>query len=455
MANAVDLDRAGTRKRWWSRRGAAAKAAATVGTKICSACNTVGPAKLYAGQVCAACEAQQAWSKVEAGLVIDRASIDAAVQRRQGEAAGEPMWRRLLVWAMPAATLGLAALAGLCLLQLLSARSIGPLGSLLSGLMSASRRATLVGLAAVILGVVALVRMRQRRHFRQLAMLGSHLVAIVAGCTALVIGVLHWIAMSGGFGGQYTSMPVRVSLDASAQVERIVNATVVVLAPGADGDARALAMGTGAVIASDDTRAWIVTCSHVALPYAAVGTWRHARDAQPVWVQLSDGREGRATVRWTAPPPLDVALVELPIAHPPAPVVIAPDTSAIQSSANVTFVPNPYRAGWKVLSGELLRRERHRTPAGSYDLLYTNLPVTHGDSGSGLYDAHGQLIGLNTWTLVGAAGAAGSQGISLPSETMRVLVDAIRDGKLDQLDEAVAGESPSAPTSPAPPTSKE
>jgi S1-C subfamily serine protease len=194
-------------------------------------------------------------------------------------------------------------------------------------------------------------------------------------------------------------------------------------------------MGTGAVVASDDTRAWIVTCSHVAMPYAAVGTWRHARDAQPLWVQLSDGREGKATVRWTAPPPLDVVLVELPIAHPPDPVVIAADTSAITSSASVTFVPNPYRAGWKVLHGELLRRETHHTPAGTYDLLYTDLPVTHGDSGSGLYDARGQLIGLNTWTLVGGAG---SQGISLPSETMRVLVDAIHTGKLDQLDEAVA-----------------
>ncbi|MBC7974820.1 MAG: serine protease, partial [Myxococcales bacterium] len=325
-----------------------------------------------------------------------------------------------------------------------------PLDALLTDLTAASRHSALAGLAAVILGGIALVRIRRRRHFRRLAMLGSHLIAIVAGCTALVLGVLHWIGLSSGGIGQYTSMPARVSLDASAQVERIVNATVVVLAPGADGDARALGIGTGAVIASDETRAWIVTCSHVALPYAAVGTWRHARDAQPVWVQLADGREGRATVRWTAPPPLDVVLVELVVLHPPAPVVIARDTSAIQASASVTFVPNPYRAGWKVHHGELLRRERHRTPAGSYDLLYTDLPVTHGDSGSGLFDARGQLIGINTWTRIGATGTAGSQGISLPSETLRVMVDAIRDGTLDQLDDTIARQRPaSTPSSSA------
>jgi S1-C subfamily serine protease len=424
------------RRGWWRRRRPAPPGATT---NACPACHTVGPARLFPGQVCAACEAQAAWSRLgEADrLVIDRATIDAAVQRREGEAAGEPLWRRSLVLAMPAATLALAALTGWYLVQLLSARSIGPLGSLLSDLTAAARWATLIGLVSAVTGVVAVVRMRRRRHFRKLAFLVSHLVAIIVGCTAVVAGVLHWISLSGGFGGAYTSMPARASLGESAQVERILNATVVVLAPGADGDARELAMGTGAVIASDDTRAWIVTCSHVAIPYAAVGTWRHARDAQPVWVQLSDGREGKAIVRWTAPPPLDVVLVELPIAHPPDPVVIAPDTAAVQASASVTFVPNPYRAGWKVLRGELLRRETHRTPAGTYDLLYTDLPVTHGDSGSGLYDARGQLIGLNTWTLVGGAG---SQGISLPSETMRVLVDAIHNGRLDRLDDAVAAE---------------
>src|SRR5262249_23004969 len=89
----------------------------------------------------------------------------------------------------------------------------------------------------------------------------------------------------GSFGavgiGQYTSMPVRESLGESAATERIVNATVVVLAPDADGNARNLAIGTGAVIAADDARAWIVTCSHVAMPYAALASVRGGRVVPP------------------------------------------------------------------------------------------------------------------------------------------------------------------------------
>jgi S1-C subfamily serine protease len=335
---------------------------------------------------------------------------------------------------MPAATLSAAAAAFWCLWQLLSDRSIGPLAALIADLTESARNAMLVGVAGVALGVIGLVRVRRKRQFRRLEILACHALAIVLGATAVVVGVLQ--SPSGlADRWQNLSMPARRALGVPAHVQRILDATVVVLAPDADGDARKLAMGTGAVIARDPGRAWIVTCSHVAMPYVAVATWHQPRVASPVWVQLSDGREGRGTVRWTAPPPLDVALIELPIDHPPEPVVIAADSSTLGPGDGVTFVPNPYRSGWEVLHGKLLRRDTHHTPAGTYDLLFTDLFVIPGDSGSGLYDARGQLVGLNTWTSIEDGGA---RGISLPSEAMQVLVAAIAGGKLDQLDDAVA-----------------
>ena len=63
------------------------------------------------------------------------------------------------------------------------------------------------------------------------------------------------------------------------------------------------------------------------------------------------------------------------------------------------------------------------------------MPVTHGDSGSGLFDAEGNLVGLNTWTHVRDDGP--SQGISLPSSTMHALVEAIDGGQLDALDDVI------------------
>jgi S1-C subfamily serine protease len=296
----------------------------------------------------------------------------------------------------------------------------------MADLASANHRATLAGALALVASIVTLVRLRRHRRFRNVPLVLGHAGALVVAAAAFAIGALAWLGM-GSLDFRYTTMPQREQLGGSSHVQRVLDATVVVLATGSDGDARELALGTGAVIARDGERAWVVTCSHVAMPYIAVGAFRSASAAQPVWAQLSDGRQGRAYVRWTAPPPVDVVLLELPMENAPDPVPIAPDSSAMQPDAPVMFVPNPYRAGWIVKRGTILRREPHRTPAGLYDLLFTDLNVIPGDSGSGLYDDAGQLVGINTWTRTGAGPA---QGISLPAETMRGLVDAIHSGRL-------------------------
>ena len=329
-----------------------------------------------------------------------------------------------------ALTLGVAAVAGWFALQLFAPRPLGPLAALLDELGGTARRAMASGLVALVAGTAALVVPRRDPRCLRLAFVMSHGLAIAIGCAALGVGGIHWLWLRGGFVGRYTTMPVRDAASSPAAA-RIVNATVVVLAPDAEGDAKNLGLGTGAVVAAEPSRAWIVTCGHVAMPYGATAAGRGARDAPPVWVQLSDGREGKATVRWVAPPPLDVALVELPIARPPEPVVIASDTAEIQAHARVAFVPNPYRAGWKVVQGAVVGRETHRAPTGTYDLLLTDLPVTFGDSGSGLFDARGRLVGLNAWTRRRGDGVA--QGISLPLETLRAVVDAIHHGRLDEL----------------------
>jgi S1-C subfamily serine protease len=418
-----------TRRRWFRRR---TEAAAT--TTVCPRCNTAGLVRLRPGEECAACKGQDAWIQLgEGGLVIDRAMIDEAVRRRQGAAAGRPLWRRALVWIPPAVSAGLAALSAWTLVGLLSSRAIGPLAGLLAALSSAWKHALLAGLVALLVGAVALVRARRSWHFRRIPLLACHLAAITVGASALVLGTLHGLAISRAFGGEYASMPPRERLGVPTHMERILDAAVVVLASDADGDARGGGIGSGAVVAVEAHRAWIVTCSHVAIPYVTSGAPRRARGARPVWVQLSDGREGQATVKWAAPPPLDVVLLEMAIDRPPAPVPIALDASAMTESSPVTFVPNPYRSGWSILHGQVTRRRTHHTPAGAYDLVHTDLPLTPGDSGSGLYDARGQLVGLNTWRGMGDRTA---QGISLPSEAMRAAIDAIRTGRLDQLDNA-------------------
>jgi serine protease Do len=285
-----------------------------------------------------------------------------------------------------------------------------------------------------VLALIALARLRRTRHFRRLAVLAP---ALLAACLGLVTAGFGGLGVLGsiGFSLRHATMPVNEAIgEASPTVARIMSATAVVIAPmERDGDGKSPALGSAAVIATEGNRAWLLTNSHVAMPYAAVASWRHASNAHPVWVQFSDGRSAVARVAWTARPPLDVAVLEVEVADPPAPVQVAPDSTALGEGAAVTFVPLPYRDGWMVHHGLVLKREEHLTPAGPYSLLFTSLPVQPGDSGSGLFDDDGRLVGINTWTRI-AAGRP-PQGISLPSETMRTIVSAIEDGAMARLDE--------------------
>jgi S1-C subfamily serine protease len=215
-----------------------------------------------------------------------------------------------------------------------------------------------------------------------------------------------------------------------------MEATAVILAPDEDGDMRGLAIGTGAVIGRSGRRTWVLTNSHVAIPYAPAGAFRDARSAHGVWVYLSDGRHAEGRVRWAGEPPLDVALVSAEIEDAPPPVQVAPDAGGLEEGADVFFVPNPFRQGWHLHRGRVIERDPHRTPAGEFSLVLTNLPLQQGDSGSGLFDATGRLVGINTWAVLRLDGkpAAVPRGISLPSNVLREIMDLIHGDSLGSLD---------------------
>jgi S1-C subfamily serine protease len=210
-----------------------------------------------------------------------------------------------------------------------------------------------------------------------------------------------------------------------------MSATTVLMAPDGTGNARGVSLGSGAVIRSERGAAFVVTCSHVAMPYASVAAFRDPKDAYPVWVYFSDGRHAEGRVVWTAEPPLDVALVRVAIEDPPQPVPVRASADAAEAGFDVSFVPNPFRSGWTVHRGKVLKREPHRTPAGEFSLIYTSLPVQPGDSGTGLFDSLGRLVGLNAWTQFEEGGP---KGISLPSNTMERIVEMMDGNELTSLE---------------------
>lgn len=381
---------------------------------------------LQPGQVCANCESAAAWSRGDK-LVISMGDLEEAERRIAGESAPEPLGLRVGRVAPLLAAVGLAVGAGYCLSWLLGPRALDGLDVILDDLDKSVWATLGLGLAATITAAVALRVIRRSRLHRAWLPISGALGSFALGLVATVIGIMHLGAVD-GFGLAHTALPERASLGVlSPEVERIVAATTVIQAPNADGDALTGGLGTGAVVHRTDERAWVVTCRHVAIPHESVGIVHDNDSESPVRVTFADGRSAEGVVTWAAPPPLDVAILEIPIDDPPEAVEVG-RSLALGPGADVLYVPLPLRHGWIVREGEVTRRRSHETPAGNYTLLYTNLPVLPGDSGSGLYDAAGRLVGLNTWTRLGIAGP---QGISLPSEAVALIVEGMAGASRD------------------------
>jgi len=402
----------------------------------CPRCGTRPAVRLEPGEVCPDCASAEAWDRyAERGLVLDRATIEESFRRRGGGSGGPGAWRRIRSY-LPSAIAAVAGVAALVpVVRLLRAWPLEPLAELRHAWLRYAQMASFAGVVTLGAAITALVLLRRSRIFRSLPLVGANLLAVGAGAVALVAGLLYWhdaVSLSGWQFDTMTALDVAQTPLARAAME----ATAVILAPDADGDMRGLAIGTGAVIGRGGGRTWVLTNSHVAIPYLPAGAFRDPRGAQPVWVYLSDGRNAKGRVRWAGEPPLDVALVSTEIDDGPTPVLVARDVGGLEEGADVFFVPNPFRRGWLLHRGHVLERAPHHTPAGDFSLVVTDLPLQQGDSGSGLFDAAGSLVGINTWAVLRMDGqpAIVPQGMSLPSDVLHEIMDLIRRDSLENLD---------------------
>jgi S1-C subfamily serine protease len=400
---------------------------------VCRDCGSLVAVRLLAGESCPQCESSKAWERYGRRgekLVIAPADI-AEAEARLG-AGDVRAIASLKYWLAGVAALAIAVGAIYCVRDLLAARPVGPLAPLFAEMQATSLWSTGLGFLALAFGAVSTLAQKKGRLFRSASLLVVNLTAVIAGAATMLVGVVHWGGMS-GVGWAHMAMPPleAASPTLSAHERSIMSATTVLMAPDGTGNARGVSLGSGAVIRSERGAAFVVTCSHVAMPYASVAAFRDPKDAYPVWVYFSDGRHAEGRVVWTAEPPLDVALVRVAIEDPPQPVPVRASADAAEAGFDVSFVPNPFRSGWTVHRGKVLKREPHRTPAGEFSLIYTSLPVQPGDSGTGLFDSLGRLVGLNAWTQFEEGGP---KGISLPSNTMERIVEMMDGNELTSLE---------------------
>lgn len=394
----------------------------------CSRCGQRSPVRVPKESECAQCRSGSAWKRWDRQddkLTIDTADIERAEKlRRRHRRAGR--LRVLTGYALPICSLAASGVAAFRLWLLHGSWPVMDPAVLASTLEQTAAQAAWAGGGGMVLAAAGVAWRRHRGLFRSIPLLALNSAALLAAVAGLASALLSLSPATLPSQWMYSAMPaLDENSEAPGPAARAQRATALIMAPDEDGDFLRAAVGAGVVVGATPGRVQVVTCSHVAMPYLPPGAVRKPEDAHPVWVALANGAKGIGRVRWCAPPPVDVVLVELEvIGDLPDAVPIAPSTDYLLPGTPVLAVPNPLRDGWKTLVGAVVEQVTRRTPAGLFRLVFSDLPVVPGDSGSGLYDDQGRLIGVNTWMwktpLV-------HQAISLPSETMQAIVEAAGD----------------------------
>ena len=257
----------------------------------------------------------------------------------------------------------------------------------------------LPGLVAIGLGAIAIGGINARRNLRGTRIAAA---AIIVG----VLTVLGWGAvvsrelLSGYFHPFEGKIPFTPPLrdyvepkdlaDTPAPIRRAIRANVLIVSRSG----MQTCEGSGVVLEERPSQALIVTNRHV-----IDGTDGGLVSSGRIQVTFSDGSQGQATVVWRAPDGVDMVVVTCPAegaGHEAAPVRLSPELAIGET---VFAIGNPVGLGWSYSKGVISAIRKLPSGVGLLRMIQTQTPLNPGNSGGGLYDERGALIGINTMTM--------------------------------------------------------
>jgi len=171
---------------------------------------------------------------------------------------------------------------------------------------------------------------------------------------------------------------------------------------------REKALGSGVIVAPEG---YILTNNHV------------VDHASEVTVTLSDKRDFKARVIGTDPR-TDIAVLK--IDGGPFPSLMLGDSSKVEVGDVVLAIGDPFGVGQTVTAGivSATGRSLNGQIEEVEDFIQTDAPINPGNSGGALVDAHGELIGINTFIITNSGSFAGA-GFAIPSQIARSVTESL------------------------------
>jgi S1-C subfamily serine protease len=260
----------------------------------------------------------------------------------------------------------------------------------------------LTGFIAVLLGSLALGAIGKAR------LKGT--VLAVGGVLLGLGDMLGWLAaLAVLYGGtvapRHGLTEFRADLTAldnlAPAINRAMRANVMIESQGGRGLLRGVALGSGVILKRDEGELLILTNRHVIDPdfegEVAGKDRAQLRDLTPK-VQLVDESIHPGEVVWVAPDGIDLALVRVACRSAEARATLwqlgRPRTPV---GGNVFAIGNPQGLGWTHTQGIVSQYRIQDQGRWEVPAIQTQTAISPGNSGGGLYDQGGYLIGINTW----------------------------------------------------------
>jgi serine protease Do len=168
-------------------------------------------------------------------------------------------------------------------------------------------------------------------------------------------------------------------------------------------------LGSGFLI---DAGGYVVTNNHV------------IDGADEIVVTLNDGRQYDATLAGHDPK-TDLALLKI-AADEPLPYVRFADSDHSRVGDWVLAIGNPFGLGGTATAGIISARGRDIQSGPYDDYLQIDAPINSGNSGGPVFNARGEVIGINTAIFSPNGGNIGI-GFAIPANQARLVVDQLRE----------------------------
>ncbi len=299
-------------------------------------------------------------------------------------------WNRTAIWAFVIALLGI------------------PLFGLVTGMV------------AIVVGCIALVVQTSNRRGLWMGVLAILIgMADVAGWA---FGMYHFMGQNHGFVSlQEFAAPDLASIEELPEhLGRSMRANVIVISDA--GFARQ-GMGSGVILKLKDGVAWIVTNRHVVDHDYSEDTKTAAAnlsELSDISIQTVTQMAVPARIEWVAPHGVDLAILSTHLDPEDIAVAHWDAEQHPHIGDDVFAIGNPHGLGWTHSAGQLSQIRRRQRGRFVYKILQSTAALNPGNSGGGLYDKQGRLIGINT--LTGDKRVAEGLGFSISLPTLLELL---------------------------------